>query len=263
MALIHGVKSNFSCPICLIPHISDFPAQCKLQTSKNIVKVLEDACSQDTQEKKEQILIQQGLHDVDSAFMAVVNTDVYCTLSWDWLHANFSGKFGDHLWTELLRILDKARHQTMAMVEKNFSEMPHRHTLNHFDEALSISYTDGQKFEDLSKSGATSAKSGSTGPMEDLAAEIDATMATMDAAALASEDDADNTIDETGPAAASCSGTTQTAPAVIEECTSFDSEITVPMLSLEVATVVNPTSIITKKTSTVLKSTRGRKSKHC
>ncbi|KAI6018656.1 hypothetical protein BKA83DRAFT_4496147 [Pisolithus microcarpus] len=113
------------------------------------------------------------------------------------------------------------------------------------------------------KSGATSAKSGSTGPMEDLAAEIDATMATMDAAALASEDDADNTIDETGPAAASCSGTTQTAPAVIEECTSFDSEITVPMLSLEVATVVNPTSIITKKTSTVLKSTRGRKSKHC
>ncbi|KAI6018654.1 hypothetical protein BKA83DRAFT_4464950 [Pisolithus microcarpus] len=151
MALIHGVKSNFSCPICLIPHISDFPAQCKLQTSKNIVKVLEDACSQDTQEKKEQILIQQGLHDVDSAFMAVVNTDVYCTLSWDWLHANFSGKFGDHLWTELLRILDKARHQTMAMVEKNFSEMPHRHTLNHFDEALSISYTDGQKFEDLSK----------------------------------------------------------------------------------------------------------------
>ncbi|KAI5992813.1 hypothetical protein EDD15DRAFT_2548861, partial [Pisolithus albus] len=41
------------------------------------------------------------------------------------------------------------------------------------------------------KSGATSAKSGSTGPMEDLAAEIDAAMAAMDAAALASEDDAD------------------------------------------------------------------------
>ncbi|KIK17452.1 hypothetical protein PISMIDRAFT_15087 [Pisolithus microcarpus 441] len=39
----------------------------------------------------------------------------------------------------------------MAMVKKNFSEMPHWHTLNHFDEALSISYTDSQKFEDLLK----------------------------------------------------------------------------------------------------------------
>ncbi|KIK25431.1 hypothetical protein PISMIDRAFT_9624 [Pisolithus microcarpus 441] len=151
MALIHGIKSNFPCPICLIPHdhISDFPAQCELWTSKNILKVLEDACSQDTQEKKEQILIQQGLRDVDSAFMVVANTDVYHALSWDQLHANFSGKFGDHLWAELLRILDKAGLQTMAMVEKNM--MPRWHTLNHFDKALSISYTDGQKFEDLSK----------------------------------------------------------------------------------------------------------------
>ncbi|KIK18571.1 hypothetical protein PISMIDRAFT_14280 [Pisolithus microcarpus 441] len=153
MALIRGIKSNFPCPICLIPrnHISDFPTQCELQTSKNILKVLEDTCSQDTQEKKEQILIQQGLRDVDSAFMVVTNMDVYHALSWDQLHANFSGKFGDHLWAELLRILDKARCQTMAMVEKNFSMMPRWHMLNHFDEALSISYTDGQKFEDLSK----------------------------------------------------------------------------------------------------------------
>ncbi|KIK10667.1 hypothetical protein PISMIDRAFT_20190 [Pisolithus microcarpus 441] len=120
MALICGIKSNFPCPICLIPHnhISDFPAQCELQTSKNILKVLEDTHSQDTQEKKEQILIQQGLCDVDSAFTVVMNTDVYHALSWDRLHANFSGKFGDHLWAELLRILDKAGHQTMAMVEK-------------------------------------------------------------------------------------------------------------------------------------------------
>ncbi|KAI6127987.1 hypothetical protein EDD16DRAFT_1690555 [Pisolithus croceorrhizus] len=145
MALIRGVKSNFPCPICLIPrdHISDFPAQCELRTTENVLKVLEDARSQDTQEKKEQILIQQGLRDVD--------VNVYRALSWDRLHANFSGKFGDHLWTELLRILDKAGCQTMATVEKNFSMMPRWHTLNHFDEALSISYTDGQKFEDLSK----------------------------------------------------------------------------------------------------------------
>ncbi|KAI6111227.1 hypothetical protein F5141DRAFT_1188410 [Pisolithus sp. B1] len=153
MALICGVKSNFPCPISLIPHdhISEFPAQCKLRTSKHILKALREACSQDTLEKREQILIQQGLRDVDSAFMVIANTDIYHALSWDRLHANFTGKFGDHLWAELLRILDKAGHQAMARVEKNFSEMPRWHMLNHFEEALSISYTDGQKLEDLSK----------------------------------------------------------------------------------------------------------------
>ncbi|KAI6033517.1 hypothetical protein BKA83DRAFT_4460366 [Pisolithus microcarpus] len=153
MALVHGVKSNFPCPICLIPHdnISKFPAQCELHTSDNIVKVLQEAHSQETAEKGEQILIWQGLRDVDNAFLVVANMDVYCVLSWDWLHANFAGKFGDHLWSELLRILDKGGCQVMAKVEKNFSVMPCWHGLNHFDEALSILYTDSQKFEDLSK----------------------------------------------------------------------------------------------------------------
>ncbi|KAI5992656.1 hypothetical protein EDD15DRAFT_2136230, partial [Pisolithus albus] len=110
MALVRGVKSNFPCPICLIPrdHISDFPAQCELRTSENVLKVLREARSQDTTEKKEQILIQQGLRDIDSAFTVVANTDVYHALSWDRLRANFAGMFGDHLWPELLRILDRA-----------------------------------------------------------------------------------------------------------------------------------------------------------
>ncbi|KAI6010037.1 hypothetical protein BKA83DRAFT_4467647 [Pisolithus microcarpus] len=138
MALVRGVKSNFPCPICLIPHddISKFPAQCELRTSDNVVKVLQEACSQETAEKGEQILIWQGLRDVDNAFLVVANTDVYHMLSWDRLHANFMGKFGNHLWLELLRILDKGGHQVMAKVEKNFSAMPHWHGLNHFDEAL-------------------------------------------------------------------------------------------------------------------------------
>ncbi|KAI5987075.1 hypothetical protein EDD15DRAFT_2372818 [Pisolithus albus] len=153
MALVRGVKSNFPCPVCLIPRddISKFPAQCELRTSAGVIKVLQEARSQETTEKREQILMQQGLRDVDNAFFVVANTDVYRALSWDRLHANFAGKFGDHLWPELLRILDKGGRQVAARVEKNFSMMPRWHGLNHFDDALSISYTDGQKFEDLSK----------------------------------------------------------------------------------------------------------------
>ncbi|KAI6018855.1 hypothetical protein EDC04DRAFT_2869958 [Pisolithus marmoratus] len=153
MGLICGIESNFPCPICLIPHdhILEFPDQCTLRTSKDVVKVLQEVHSQDTAKKKEQILIQQGLCDVDSAFAVIANMDIYHALSWDCLHANCAGKFGDHLWVELLRILDRAGHQAMAKVKKNFSEMPCWHMLNHFDEALSISYTDSQKLEDLSK----------------------------------------------------------------------------------------------------------------
>ncbi|KAI5988177.1 hypothetical protein EDD15DRAFT_2141564, partial [Pisolithus albus] len=82
MALIHGVKSNFPCPICLIPrdNISKFPAQCELRTSDNVVKVLQEAHSQETAKKGEQILIWQGLHDVDNAFLVVANMDIYRTL---------------------------------------------------------------------------------------------------------------------------------------------------------------------------------------
>ncbi|KAI6099252.1 hypothetical protein EV401DRAFT_2061862 [Pisolithus croceorrhizus] len=128
MALVHGIKSNFPCPMCLVPHddISKFPAQCELHTSVEVIKVLQEAQSQETTEKREQILMQQGLCDID---------------------------FGDHLWPKLLRILNKGGHQVAARVKKNFSMMPCWHSLNHFNDALSISYTDGQKFEGLLKEG--------------------------------------------------------------------------------------------------------------
>ncbi|KAI6154717.1 hypothetical protein BKA82DRAFT_4326366 [Pisolithus tinctorius] len=121
MALICGVMSNHPCPVCLIhrDEISKFPEDCE--------------------------------HRTNSAFWEVGNMDVYQALCWDRLHANCAGKFGDHLWGELLRILETMGHQMMGKVEQNLNVMPHWHGLNHFEEALSVSYTDGQKFEDLSK----------------------------------------------------------------------------------------------------------------
>ncbi|KIN98821.1 hypothetical protein M404DRAFT_966485 [Pisolithus tinctorius Marx 270] len=148
MALICGVMSNHPCPVCLIHRneISKFPKDCECCTSENIFKTLQEACSQTQADGKEQILVKQGLCDVDSAFWEVGNMDVYRALCWDRLHANCVGKFGNHLWGELLRILE-----TMGKVEQNLNVMPRWRSLNHFEEALSVSYTDGQKFEDLSK----------------------------------------------------------------------------------------------------------------
>ncbi|KAI6157711.1 hypothetical protein BKA82DRAFT_131015 [Pisolithus tinctorius] len=153
MALMRGVMSNYPCPICLIPReeISKFPTDCERRTSENVFKTLQEARSQNRADHKEQILAKQGLRDVDSAFREVKNMDVYRALCWDRLHANCAGKFGDHLWGELVRILETMGRQTMGKVERNLSAVPRWHGLNHFEEALSVLYTDGQKFEDLSK----------------------------------------------------------------------------------------------------------------
>ncbi|KAI6142486.1 hypothetical protein BKA82DRAFT_4331474 [Pisolithus tinctorius] len=99
MALICGVMSNHPCPICLIHHdeISKFPEDCECCTSENVFKTLQEAHSQTQVDSKEQILI---------------------------LHANCAGKFGDHLWGELLRILEAMGHQTMGKVEQNLNAMP-------------------------------------------------------------------------------------------------------------------------------------------
>ncbi|KAL4062014.1 hypothetical protein J3A83DRAFT_4364795 [Scleroderma citrinum] len=141
MALICGAMSNFPCPKYL----------CELCTSENVVKTLEEARSQRLADNKKAILAAQGLHDVDNTFQIIDNMDVYQALSWDGLHTNSAGEFGDHLWTELQKVLKKEGWNAMAMVEKNLCEMPCWHALNHFDEGLSVLYTDSQKHEDLSK----------------------------------------------------------------------------------------------------------------
>ncbi|KAL4081227.1 hypothetical protein J3A83DRAFT_4356012 [Scleroderma citrinum] len=122
---------------------------------ENIVKTLEEARSQRLADNKKAILTTQGLCDVDNAFWIIDNMDVYQALSWDGLHTNSAGEFDDHLWTELQKVLEKEGQNAMAMVEKNLCEMPCWHALNHFDEGLSVAYTDDQKHEDLSKALAT------------------------------------------------------------------------------------------------------------
>ncbi|KAI5999437.1 hypothetical protein F5J12DRAFT_906814 [Pisolithus orientalis] len=156
MALMHSVMSNYPCPICLIPHeeISKFPTDCEHHTSENVFKTLQEACLQNQADHKEQILAKQGLHDVDlscSCYYLHSHSDPFQMLCWDRLHANCAGKFGDHLWGELMRILETMGCQTMGKVEWNLSTVLRWHGLNHFEEALLVSYTDGQKFEDLSK----------------------------------------------------------------------------------------------------------------
>ncbi|KAG1726527.1 uncharacterized protein EDB91DRAFT_1239637 [Suillus paluster] len=122
MALIRGLMGKFPCPICLVPReeLSKISNVHWLHTSV-------DAKSM-TLEVREQILSSESLRDVDNSFDTMEHTDVFRALSFDRLHFNDEGNF-NHL----------------------FKSFPHWRNLNHFDQVVSISFSDGMKYEDISK----------------------------------------------------------------------------------------------------------------
>ncbi|KAG2090296.1 hypothetical protein BD769DRAFT_1679723 [Suillus cothurnatus] len=100
-----------------------------------------------TLEVREQILSSESLHDVDNSFDTMEHTDVFWALSFDKLHFNDEGNF-NHLWTELQKwIADSGRQAAIA----SFESFPHWRNLNHFDQVISVSFSDGTKYEDISK----------------------------------------------------------------------------------------------------------------
>ncbi|KAI6115875.1 hypothetical protein F5141DRAFT_1000943 [Pisolithus sp. B1] len=106
------------------------------------------------------------------------------------------------------------------------------------------------------RKGGMTAKPGSTGPMEDLSTEIDAAMAAMDAAALASDDNADHTMDESvpDPITVGISSPSAAAPEALATVKSMQ-----PMSSEDSSTIIIPIADTTSTTISAPKSTRGHK----
>ncbi|KIJ07425.1 hypothetical protein PAXINDRAFT_164593 [Paxillus involutus ATCC 200175] len=155
MTLIRGVRSKFPCPVCLIPREEILNAAIsgpyERRKRENVVKTLEEARSQERADEKEVVLRAQGLRDVDNAFNTVAHADSHRLTSFDRLHANHEGMFGDHLWVELQAILNEIGRAAVAEVDDNFSAMPRWRGLNHFDQVIDIYFNDGTKHEDISK----------------------------------------------------------------------------------------------------------------
>ncbi|KIJ61765.1 hypothetical protein HYDPIDRAFT_176905 [Hydnomerulius pinastri MD-312] len=155
MTLIRGVMSKFPCPVCLIPREelskSALSGPFERRTRENVIKTLKEAREQHRADEKEAILIAQGLCDVDNSLNTVERTDSHRATSWDRLHADHEGFYGDHLWVELQTLLNECGRAVVATVNENFAVMPRWRSLNHFDEVVDISFSDGSKHEDISK----------------------------------------------------------------------------------------------------------------
>ncbi|KAJ7204211.1 hypothetical protein C8J57DRAFT_1454650 [Mycena rebaudengoi] len=143
--------ANFPCPKCLV-HKSDLHRMSQiftLRTIANMKKVFLRASSQHSKTKKEAILKDSGLHDIEHFLWDFRFSDPYTAYSYDTLHSDDLGKWGHHLWDLLLDELEKI--EKKAPFAENMRGFPRWPNLKHFNEVTTIHFTDGQSFYDILK----------------------------------------------------------------------------------------------------------------
>ncbi|KAH9021110.1 hypothetical protein EDB83DRAFT_2508328 [Lactarius deliciosus] len=133
MSLIRGLGGKRPCPICVVPNdkLADISRTWTLRTAARTQELLKEAQSLNNAES-ENLLSMHGIRNVDNVFWEVYNSDPHRALSFDRLHSNNSGLFGDHLLSR-------------------FDLAPRWRGLYHFSDMMNTSFTDGSKYEDISK----------------------------------------------------------------------------------------------------------------
>ncbi|KAG2142880.1 uncharacterized protein EDB93DRAFT_1241527 [Suillus bovinus] len=98
----------------------------------------------------EELLKALGLRPVENIFWIIWYSDPHDALSFDRLHSLHGGLW-KHFLGELKKILASLGREAEAAFEKLIDDFPRWRNLNHFKSAINISFSDGNKFQDLSK----------------------------------------------------------------------------------------------------------------
>ncbi|KAH9038489.1 hypothetical protein EDB85DRAFT_2287447 [Lactarius pseudohatsudake] len=153
MSLTRGAMSNFPCPICLVKHdkLTDLTKNWPRRTAAHTQEIVQQAQSFTCARDCEALLSKFGLRNVQNIFWQLQHTDPHRALSFDRLHSNNTGVFGYHLWEVFKEHVEGYGRQVVAQVDDQFCAVPRWSGLNHFQGVMKISFTDGTKFEDISK----------------------------------------------------------------------------------------------------------------
>ncbi|KAG1899028.1 uncharacterized protein F5891DRAFT_1190206 [Suillus fuscotomentosus] len=151
MALIRGLHSNCPCPVCCIPStkLSDLNATYPTRTVEDAKAFLE-LYLRDRIAGAE-VLKVHGLRPIANALWEVNNSDPHETLSFDPLHVNDIGNWGNHLFGELKVRAKALGREAEAKIDKQFEAFPRWRDLNHFKSVMTISFSDGNKLRDIAK----------------------------------------------------------------------------------------------------------------
>ncbi|KAG2091483.1 uncharacterized protein F5147DRAFT_822988 [Suillus discolor] len=137
MSLIRGRGGKCPCPVCLVPlaELHDLSKSYPIKTVEEAQEALRIyGCSK---AEGEQILKALGLRP--NVFWLILRSSPHDALSLDRLHSLHAG-----LWKHLLEELKKILAYRIA----NFPRWRH---LTHFESVINITFTDGNKYQDLSK----------------------------------------------------------------------------------------------------------------
>jgi hypothetical protein len=143
MALIHGLKSKFPCPVCLVPkeQLSQYGVYASRHASQS-ERVVTTARVEGTVAEKEAKLKEYLLHDVNvslllqlvlrsvlspcpcvlcyfnsqNVFWKMLGSNVNGAISWDHLHAHV-GLWRDHLWKVFRLIVGEMGRNALATVD--------------------------------------------------------------------------------------------------------------------------------------------------
>ncbi|KAG1898812.1 uncharacterized protein F5891DRAFT_1129282 [Suillus fuscotomentosus] len=140
MALIQGTGSLCPCPICLVPssklcdHTVTYPTQ-KVEDAQIRIKLYEENRAAGEAALKEQ----------------VENSNPHETISQDPLHAFQGGLYGYHIHEEAKSLAELLGRSALKQIDEQFDAFPRWRGLNHFHRVTNISFSDGNKFQDISK----------------------------------------------------------------------------------------------------------------
>ncbi|KAG2155366.1 uncharacterized protein EDB93DRAFT_1239231 [Suillus bovinus] len=141
MALIHGLKGKFPCPVCLVPQDMQ-----PIHTEE-----LRLCTSAGSQQAREDHLKAFSLRDVENIFWRVPYCDIHRTLSWDRMHTNNGRLWSDHLWVELQFWITDLGQNAAVQIDSNFDTFQRWPDLKHFSHIMKIDFTDNATHKDISK----------------------------------------------------------------------------------------------------------------
>ncbi|KAG2065452.1 hypothetical protein BDR04DRAFT_1130398 [Suillus decipiens] len=150
MALIRGSCGKCLCPVCLVPleelrNLSKtfpFRSMQDAVTALNIYKV--------SKARGEELLKSLGLRPIENIFWSIAYSDPHEAISLDRLHALHGGNWR-HLLNELKKILKSLGRDAEAKFEKQIADFPRWRESSHFSTVIHVTFSDGNKMQDLSR----------------------------------------------------------------------------------------------------------------
>ncbi|KIK92437.1 hypothetical protein PAXRUDRAFT_13237 [Paxillus rubicundulus Ve08.2h10] len=99
----------------------------------------------------EELLKEQGLRPVTNCLWIVCYSNPHEILTFDPLHVDDIGFWGDHLFGQLKQCLNALGHEFEKKLDDQHAAFPHWQNFNHFKSITNISFSDGNKLLDISK----------------------------------------------------------------------------------------------------------------